>query len=133
MHQSSIAQAMIMTVVLSGFVLETASAEILEVKGYTGVSQRGKQVYDQICSSCHSPDTSLVGPAHRGVFGRRAGRVQGYKYSDALKRSDVVWTADNLYAWLTNPDGFIPGSAMFVSLSDPQQRADVVAYLKTLK
>ncbi|RJE82098.1 cytochrome C [Paracoccus onubensis] len=110
-----------------------SASETIEVKGYTGISQRGSQIYAQICSSCHSPDNNLVGPAHRGVFGRAAGKVEGYDYSPALGMSDIVWTADSLFDWLGDPDDFVLGSKMYVSLDDPQQRADVIAYLMTLK
>lgn len=129
----SITIAVTSVAALIGAMPLSAVAEMLEVNGYTGVSARGKQVYEQICSSCHSPDSSLVGPAHRGVFGRAAGKVEGYEYSDALSTSDLVWTADNLFEWLTSPDDFVPGSKMYVSVYDPQQRADVIAYLMTLK
>lgn len=117
----------------AAFIPFSVDAETLNVKDYIGVSERGAQIYAQICSSCHSPDNSLIGPAHRGVFGRNAGKVDKYKYSEALAASDITWTTDNLFEWLASPDDFVPGSKMYVSLEDPQQRADVIAYLKTLK
>ena len=105
--------------------LSAASAE-------TGDAGRGAQVY-QRCMSCHSPDANKVGPVHRGVVGRRAGSVAGFQYSDALRNAGFVWDEDHLDKWLTDPQALVPGARMFFKLSDAQQRADVIAYLKTLK
>jgi cytochrome c len=88
----------------------------------------GKTVY-QACMGCHSLDEDDVGPRHRGVLGRVAGSVPGYSYSAALKGSHIVWSAETLDRWLTNPQGLVPGARMFFSMSDPQDRADVIAYL----
>lgn len=94
---------------------------------------RGQQLYQTRCTACHSVDTNRVGPLHAGVFGRKAGSVPGYAYSSALKSSKVVWNEKTLDRWLVNPEAFIPGQAMFVSVSDSAQRADLIAYLATLK
>jgi cytochrome c len=88
----------------------------------------GKTVY-QACMGCHSLDEDDVGPRHRGVVGRTAGSVPGYAYSAALKGSHIVWGAETLDRWLTNPQDLVPGAKMFFSMSDPQDRADVIAYL----
>ena len=105
--------------------LSAASAE-------TGDAGRGAQVY-QRCMSCHSPDANKVGPMHRGVFGRRAGSVADFHYSDGLRNAGFVWDEDHLDRWLADPQALVPGARMFFKLSDAQQRADVIAYLKTLK
>jgi cytochrome c len=88
----------------------------------------GKTLY-QVCMGCHSLDEDDVGPRHRGVFGRAAGSVPGYAYSPALKNSHIVWDRDNLDRWLTNPQGLVPGVKMFFAMPNPQDRADVIAYL----
>jgi cytochrome c len=90
---------------------------------------RGEAIY-QGCQDCHSIDENDVGPMHRGVVGRRAGAVAGYAYSSALKNANIVWTEDNLDRWLTDPQKFVPGTRMYFSLSNPQDRADVIAFLK---
>jgi cytochrome c len=92
-------------------------------------AQRGKALYDSRCTSCHSLDHSRIGPAHRGVFGRHIGQVAGFDYSPALRRSRVVWNAKSLDRWLTNPELFIPGQKMGFSVSDAQDRADIIAFL----
>lgn len=93
---------------------------------------RGKELYESRCVACHSVDTNRTGPAHRGVFGRRAGTAPGYQYSTALKESDVVWTRENLDRWLTNPESVIPGQKMGYSVPDAQDRRDLIAYLKSI-
>ena len=84
----------------------------------------------QRCRQCHSIEQNRVGPRHKGVFGRVAGTQPGYEYSSALKRSGVVWNENNLDRWLANPQIFIPGVNMFYHLGEPQDRADVIEFLK---
>jgi len=98
-----------------------------------GDAAHGQQIYESRCVACHSPDANRVGPMHRGVFGRKAGSVANYNHSNALKDADVVWGDDTLDKWLTNPQAFIPGQKMNFKVANPQDRADVIAYLKTLK
>jgi cytochrome c len=64
------------------------------------------------------------------VFGRRAGSVPDFHYSDALKKSGIVWTEQTLDKWLQSPVKMVPGTAMGFQLRDAQERADVIAYLK---
>ena len=97
-----------------------------------GDASRGKDLYETTCVTCHSVDRNKVGPAHRGVFGRKAGSAPGYAYSSALAGSNVVWNEETLARWLSNPEKFIPGQKMGVSVDDPKEREDLVAYLKTL-
>ena len=94
-----------------------------------GDAVRGADVYEGSCGGCHSLDANRVGPAHRGVVGRKAGTAPDFNYSPALKASGVSWTPENLDAWLTNPQGFVKGARMGFRLSDAQKRADVIAYL----
>jgi cytochrome c len=98
-----------------------------------GDAARGESVYTAKCGACHSPDANRVGPMHRGVYGRTAGSVPGFSYSAAVKDSSVVWEEDTLDQWLTDPQALIPGQRMNFRLSQPQDRADVIAYLRTLQ
>ena len=88
----------------------------------------GKAVY-QTCMGCHSLDEDDVGPRHRGVVGRAAGTVPGYAYSPALRSSHIVWDRENLDRWLKNPQALVPGAKMFFAMPNPEDRADVIAYL----
>jgi len=92
----------------------------------------GKVLY-QACSACHSIDGNDIGPKHRGVVGRKAGTAPGYAYSSALKTSGIVWDKVTLDRWLTNPSAMVPGTKMFFLMENPQDRADVIAYLTELK
>lgn len=97
-----------------------------------GNPSRGAALYEARCGACHSLDANRIGPAHRGVFGRRAGTVPGFRYSPALKASGVVWTAPNLDRWLAGPPRMVPGTAMGISVASAQDRADLIAYLNSV-
>ena len=89
----------------------------------------------QQCAECHSPGTSDgAGPGLKGVFGRRAGTKAGFAYSDAMARSARVWDDALLDAFLADPRKAVPGTTMdWPGDGDAKERADLVAYLKTLK
>lgn len=105
-----------------------AAAPPAKAKVLVGNSARGLSLY-QSCTGCHSLDENEVGPKHRGLFGRRAGAVPGYAYSVALKKSNIVWVKPTLDRWLAGPQKVAPGSKMFFSVSNAQNRADIIAYL----
>ncbi len=88
------------------------------------------------CAICHSVDPAKgpkIGPALNGVVGRKAGTAAGFAYSPAMAKSGIVWTAAKLDAFITRPSGLVPGNRMaFGGIPDTQQRADLIAYLKTL-
>ena len=94
-----------------------------------GDAARGETLYKD-CQLCHSIETNGVGPMHKGVVGRAAGSVPGYDYSAALRNAKIVWTEENLDKWLTDPEGVIPGTKMFFAVDNPQDRADLIAFLK---
>jgi cytochrome c len=98
-----------------------------------GDAVHGAELYDSRCVACHSPDANRVGPKHRGVFGRKAGSLPDFNYSKAVKNSGVVWDEATLEKWLTNPQSLIPGQRMNFKVADPADRADLIAYLKTLQ
>lgn len=118
--------------------IQTSRAAILAIAVAMAHSQRsfaagdaahGERIYRQ-CTACHTLDKNAIGPKHRDVFGRKAGSVTDFDYSAALKGSNIVWDEATLDAWLTNPQGLVPGSKMFFSVGNVQDRADVIAYLK---
>lgn len=94
--------------------------------------ERGRALYRERCSACHDPDYNGAGPAHRGVVGRQAGTVPGFAYSPALKAAGFVWTPERLDRWLADPEAVRPGQRMGVSVADAAERADLIAYLRTL-
>lgn len=95
-----------------------------------GNPSRGAEIYEAKCGACHSLDQNRIGPKHRGVFGRKAGAVPDFHYTDALKKSGIVWNEKTLDQWLQGPTKMVPGTAMGFQLRDSQERADVIAYLK---
>ena len=106
-----------------------ALAAFLPAAHADGDAAHGQQLYAMRCAACHSVEYNGVGPTHKNLIGRKAGSVQGYAYSEALKNSRVIWDEASLKQWLTEPEKFIPGQKMFVSIPDAQDRADIVAYL----
>ena len=95
-----------------------------------GNVERGQALYQSHCATCHSIDYNGVGPAHKGLFGRKAGSQRDFHYSDALAASAVIWNEQTLDKWLTNPENFVPGQKMGFLVASPKQRADLIAYLK---
>ena len=93
--------------------------------------EKGKAVFEQ-CAACHSlgDPGDYDGPTLNGVIGRKAGSLEDYRYSAAMKRSDVTWDATSLDKYVTDPQAFIPGNRMaFAGISDKAQRDDLIAYL----
>ncbi len=97
-----------------------------------GDAAAGEKVFKK-CKVCHGfdPGKKKIGPHLKGVIGRKAGAVEGYKYSKVMAASDVIWDEANLDAFLKKPKAFMKGTKMsFVGLKKEAQRADLIAYLK---
>jgi len=97
----------------------------------------GQKLFDDHCAICHTLKRGqpfLFGPSLNGVVGRPAGSLAGFPYSDALKKSGLVWTEDNLRKWIADSARTIPNTLMaHVSISDPAEQIYLIEYLKTLK
>lgn len=93
---------------------------------------RGKDVFQRRCTGCHSLDENREGPRLRGVYGRVSGSVPDFSYSTALKKAPIHWNGDSLERWLTDPDAFVPGNDMEFHVAKPQERADLIRFLKDL-
>ncbi len=109
-----------------------AAAGGTDYASFTGDAAKGKRVFAQ-CMTCHAVQEGRnnVGPSLYGIVGRESGTIPGFKYSEANKNSNVIWTEENLFVYLEKPTEFIPGTIMaFPGLRNPQDRADVIAYLK---
>jgi cytochrome c len=92
----------------------------------------GQDLFRRRCGSCHSLDSEKQGPRLRGVFGRKAGSLATFSYSDALKKANITWDATLLDRWLTDTDKLIPDNDMNISLKNADERADIISYLKGL-
>ncbi len=98
---------------------------------------KGKLVFLQQCSTCHSPlkgAAPILGPSLFGVVGRPTATLPGFNYSTAMKKAGGVWDEARLRAYLPGPQKMIPGIRMtYMGLKNPVQLDDLIAYLKSLK
>ena len=102
---------------------------------FTGDPVAGQRVFLQ-CQACHrtEPGANGLGPTLHGIVGRAAGSVTGFNYSPANRSAGIVWTPEKLYQYLENPRRVVPGTTMaFAGVGDGQRRADLIAYLATLR
>jgi len=96
----------------------------------------GQAVFKTQCGICHSPlaGKNMVGPSLFGIVGRKSGSIEGFHYSAPNKSADIVWNADILDKYLTAPREVVPGTIMtYAGLKDDAKRADLIAYLETLR
>jgi cytochrome c len=114
----------------------SASVLALPAAAEDGNAENGADVFKK-CRACHQigPQAhNLVGPELNGIIGRKAASVQGFPYSDAARKAGaggLVWTEETLSKYLENPQAVMKGTKMsFAGLKDPQDRKDVIAYLK---
>lgn len=96
----------------------------------------GKKAFLQ-CQICHSVNpggVNGIGPNLSGIIGSKVALKPGFTYSPALKKSGILWNAKTLDAWIAKPSALVPGNRMvYIGMADPAKRADVIAYLTTLK
>ena len=96
-------------------------------------AEHGKVLF-QACAACHSERPDALGPNLKGVFGRKSAARDGFRYSNPMKRANLVWDEDNLRAYVRDPQAKVKGNRMpYGGMSDPSDVDDVIAYLKTLK
>jgi cytochrome c2 len=96
----------------------------------------GKSVFSSQCSICHSPQAgkNMIGPSLFGIVGRKTGSVSGFHYSPANQGANLTWDEATLDKYLQSPRTSIPGTTMtYAGLKDDTKRADLIAYLATLK
>ena len=99
-----------------------------------GDPTRGLKLFED-CAACHSlePGAHGIGPSLYGVFNRQAGQLADYRYSPAMKRSGIIWTADTLDAFIADSQQFVPANRMpYAGMSDAADRADLIAYLQKM-
>jgi cytochrome c len=96
-------------------------------------ADHGKVLFET-CAACHSDRADALGPNLKGVLGRPSASLDGYRYSNPMKRANLVWDEANLRDYISNPQGKVKGNRMpYGGMSDPKDVDDVIAYLKTLK
>jgi cytochrome c oxidase cbb3-type subunit 3 len=100
-----------------------------------GDAAAGEQIFTTTCSVCHSsePGVNKVGPSLAGIVGSKSGAAPRYSFSAALKAANITWDEQTLDKFLENPSADVHGTRMPISVPNPEDRHNVIAYLKTLK
>jgi len=114
--------------------LPAANAEMTEA-GKVASAKAGQIMFEHRCRSCHADDPAQksYGPSLVGVVGRKAGTLDGFSYSDALKASGLIWSEASLKAWMADNTTIMPGTRMrHVGVTEPIEQDFIVAYLKSL-
>ena len=93
----------------------------------------GEKLFGVTCIGCHSMSCNRSGPRLKDLFGRKAGAVEDFKgYSDALKKSGIIWSEQSLDEFLSDPGKMVPGTAMsIVSVKNATERQAIIAFIKT--
>jgi len=97
-----------------------------------GDAQRGGKVFEE-CRACHALERGVtgLGPDLHGIFGRRAGGLDDFRYSPALKRSGITWTPRTLDAYIADPQKAVPSNRMpYSGMPDARDRADLIIYMQ---
>lgn len=115
----------------------TPSAMGEQLADYRGDIDRGRLVFGQ-CRTCHYPEKIIGhhnGPNLHAIFGKVAGKQPGFDYySETFKAAEFVWTPELLFVWLADVEAMFPDTTMMsLGVPDPQQRADLIAYLQLFK
>jgi len=100
-----------------------------------GDAAQGRKVYERWCIGCHGDKETVqsVGPSLVGLLGRRAGTVGGTPYAKNLYEANIVWDEKSLQRYLASPSDAVHGTIMPIGVHNPQERNDIIAYLKTLQ
>ena len=96
-------------------------------------AEHGKQLF-LTCAACHSDKPDALGPSLKGVFGRKSAALDDFRYSNPMKRANLVWDATNLRAYLIDPQAKVKGNRMpFGGVANQTEADDLVAFLETYK
>jgi cytochrome c len=107
-------------------------AGLFETTVGEGDPSRGRPLFEKRCVGCHTLTRNHEGPKLQGVYGRSSGSIADYAYSPALKKAKIVWDQQSLDKWLTDPDALVPGNNMDFLVSRPQERLDLIAFLRQI-
>ena len=126
-----------MSVVLTSLFVLVIAMAVITTPGAVPVNaanagdpMRGKDLFEKRCGGCHSLDTDKEGPRLRNVYGRKAGSIASFKYSDGLKGAPVTWDQASLEKWLTNTESVVPDNDMDFHVPKTDERADIIEYLR---
>jgi len=122
-------QSHIIGLILAGFVLLVAGSS-LSVSAGAQAQADGKALFERRCGGCHALDRDKEGPRLGRVYGRTAGSLDSFQYSDALKSSNIKWTEDALDKWLTDTEKLVPNNDMAFHVENADERSEIIAYLR---
>ena len=122
-------RSQVMGATVAGFIGLVAGSS-LNMMGQARPPVNGKELFERRCGGCHALDRDKEGPRLGGVYGRMAGSVDSFEYSEALKKSRIIWNDESLERWLTGPEQFVPNNNMAFHLEKAGERRDIIAYLK---
>ena len=117
----------ILGAVLAAFVSLVVGSSVFAAGQSTG---GGKELFEKRCGGCHALDRDKEGPRLRGVYGRVAGSVDTFQYSDALKKSKFTWNETTLDKWLTDTEKLVPDNDMSFHVEKSDERSEIISYLK---
>ena len=120
----ALSSLLLMIIFLSSETSATVSAAA------AGDADRGRVLFEKRCTGCHSLDHDMEGPRLRTVYGRKTGDVTSFSYSATLKSAQITWNDVSLDKWLTDPDSLVPGNDMSFHVPNPNERADIIRFLK---
>jgi cytochrome c len=126
------AAVMCWSVMVLGLVLSSPTDSIAASSVNAGNPIRGKELFEKRCGGCHSLDNDKEGPHLRGVYGRKAGSVPTFKYSDGMKAAGFTWDAASLNRWLTDTESVVPDNDMDFHVASSDERADIIEFLRVM-
>jgi cytochrome c len=116
-------------------ILVAAAAALLALASHAAAddANHGKALFET-CAACHSERPDALGPSLKGVVGRKSAALEDFRYSNPMKRANLVWNEDNLREYIKDPQAKVRGNRMpYSGLADGKDVDDIIAYLKTLK
>ena len=124
---------------MTGFAALVIGAAVVTTPGAVAASGagagdpiQGKTLFEKRCGGCHSLDQDKEGPRLRNVYGRKAGSIPSFKYSDSLKAAPFTWDAAQLNKWLTDTESVVPDNNMDFHVPTAEERADVIEFLRVM-
>jgi cytochrome c len=105
-------------------------ASVSAATDHPGDAARGKMLFEKRCTGCHSLDQDKEGPRLHDVYGRQAGTVPNFPYSDALKTAHITWDEASLDKWLTDTESVVPNNEMAFHVPSAEERADIIRFLQ---
>jgi cytochrome c len=124
-------QLPIISTALAGFgvlLIGTSFSHVSKAQG----NDSGKALFERRCGGCHAVDHEKEGPRLGGVYGRTAGKIDSFQYSEALKKSGIVWSDSTLDKWLTDTEKLVPNNDMTFHVEKADERREIIAYLKQI-